>query len=61
MSDKLAIIGHDSESPPEPHAKRRKTGPEPLLARPEAAPEARVELGEASENTARRLRARPRP
>jgi integrase len=38
-----------------------KPGLEPLLARPEAAPEARVELGEVSENTARRLRRGPAP
>jgi integrase len=38
-----------------------KPGAEPLLARPEAAPAALVELGEASENTARRLRRGPAP
>ena len=38
-----------------------KPGLEPLLARPEAAPEAVVELGEASENTARRLSRGPAP
>jgi integrase len=38
-----------------------KPGLEPLLARPEAAPEAIFELGEASENTARRLSRGPAP
>ena len=38
-----------------------KPGLEPLLARPEAAPEAVVGLGEASENTARRLSRGPAP
>jgi integrase len=38
-----------------------KPGLAPLLAHPEAAPEAIVELGEASENTARRLSRGPAP
>ena len=44
MSDKLAIIGHDSKARPNPMPNPAKPGPEPLLARPEAAPEATLSL-----------------
>jgi integrase len=49
-------------NPAQTHAKPRKTRPRaPPLGRPEAAPEAVVGLGEASENTARRLSRGPAP
>ena len=59
MSDKLPLSDMIRRARPNPMPNAAKPGREPLLARPEAAPEAIVELGEASENTARRLSGGP--
>ena len=59
MSDKLALSDMIRRARPNPMPNAAKPGLAPLLAHPEAAPEAIVELGEASENTARRLSSGP--
>jgi integrase len=59
MSDNLTLSDTIRRARPNPMPNAAKPGRATLLAHPEAAPEAIFGLGEASENTARRLRGGP--